>query len=167
MEHGIGVDAVVLGIATGVSVNPTLEVALLLEQVVEIECHDEGLALEEGLGDLSVPDEFVGVHRRVVISPTAVFADVGADLEPCRQTQQDLSAVAELPGIEVGIGLQLVACVLVGDVSVEGHFQPVIAEAEVQALVEVGGASGVLLCIRLTLCHIAHVVVISDTCVGT
>ena len=167
MKHGIGVDTVVLGIATGVGVDPTLEVALLLEQVVEIECHDEGLALEEGLGDLSVPDEFVGVHRRVVISPTAVFADVGADLEPCRQTQQDLSAVAELPRIEVGIGLQLVACVLVVDVSIECHFQPVVAETEIQALIEIGGAGGVLLCICLSLCHIAHIVIVTHTCVGS
>ena len=76
---------------------------------------------------------------------------------------EELSSVVELPRIKVGIGLELVARVLVVDVSVERHLKPVVTVAEGDTLVEVGGLRGVLGCISLVLCHIAHIVIISHT----
>ena len=61
MEHGVAVNAVVAGIATTVGVDPALVVRLLTQQVVEVQGYDKGLALEEGFGHLTVPDELVCV----------------------------------------------------------------------------------------------------------
>ena len=49
MEHGVRVDAVVLGVAAPRGIHPPLIVALLMEDVVKIEGYDECLALEERL----------------------------------------------------------------------------------------------------------------------
>ena len=76
MEHGVRVDAVVAGVAAPGGAHPALVVALLAEKVVEIECDDERLVLEEGLGDLTVPQQLVGVGRGVVVSPAAVLVFV-------------------------------------------------------------------------------------------
>ena len=105
MEHGVAVDAVVASIATGVGVHPSLVVALLLEKVVEVESHDKSFTAEEGFGDLSVPNQFVGVHGGVVVATTAMFADVGAYLESCWKSEEHLATIAELPCVEVGVRL--------------------------------------------------------------
>ena len=62
VEHGIGVNAIILGVATTGGVHPAFIVGLLAEQVVEVECYDERLVLQEWFRYLSVPQQFVGVH---------------------------------------------------------------------------------------------------------
>ena len=74
VEHGIRVDAVVLGIGTGHSSKGTAQGALLVQQVVELDHHGEGFALEEALRELGVPYQFVGVHRLVAVSSSAALA---------------------------------------------------------------------------------------------
>ena len=167
VKHGVGVDAVVARVAASAGVDPPFVVALLAEEIVEVKRHDKRLALEERLGELPVPDELVGVARGVVIAAAAVRVEVSGELEALWQPQHDLPAIAKTPGVEVGRWLQLVARVLVVDVAIDGHLQPVVAEAEVQTLVDVGGTGGVLLCIGLFLSHVAHVVVVAQACVGT
>ena len=166
MEHSVAVDTVVAGVAAAGGADPPLVVGLLAEEVVDVEGHDEGLALEEGFRQLAVPDELVGVHRRVVVAPTAVLAQVAAQLEAHGQAQQELSAVAELPGVEVGIGLQLVAGVLIVDVAVERHLEPVVAEAGIEALAQVGRAGGVFLGVAVGPGHVVDVVVVAQAGVG-
>ena len=77
MKHGVGVDAVVAGVAAPVGIDPTFIVALLSEKVVEVERHNQRLALEERLGELSIPDELVGVARWVIVATAAVFMQIG------------------------------------------------------------------------------------------
>ena len=55
VKHGIAVDAVVAGVATSVSIYPTLVVALLAKEVVEVQCHNKAFVLEERLRYLAVP----------------------------------------------------------------------------------------------------------------
>ena len=105
MEHCIAVDAVVLGVAAACGIDPPLIVALLSKQVVEVKRNNERLVTQESLGHLSVPDEFVSVHGVVVISSPTSLMKVAADLESCRQSEEELSAIVELPSIEIGIGL--------------------------------------------------------------
>lgn len=119
MEHGIGVDAVVLCVAAAGGIHPAFVIALLPEQVVEIEGYDKSLAFQETLGELTIPYKLVGVHRRVVISSTAVFVDVCAEFKTKRKSQEQLTAIAEPPSVEVGIGLQLVTCMLIVEVCIE------------------------------------------------
>lgn len=158
MQHRVGVDAVVTGIASAGCSHPSLVVALLLQEVIEIERHHEGFASEECLGYLTVPDKLVRVHRWVIISPSAMLTQVGAELETQGETNEHLTTIAELPGVEVGIGLQFVAGMLIVHITIQRHFEPRIAEADVESLIQVCGTGGVLLGIRLLLCHITHIV---------
>ena len=89
VEHGIRVDAVVLGIGTGHGSKGTAQGALLVQQVVELEQHGEGLALEEALRYLSVPYQLVGVHR-VAEHHEAVKQEFGDEV---RQHTDDLDEV--------------------------------------------------------------------------
>ena len=109
VEHGIRVDAVVSRLAPAGGIHPSLVVALLAQEVIEVEGHDEGFAFEEGLRHLSVPYQLIGVHRRVVVSTAAILVYLAAHLYSQWQAQEEMSSIVELPGIEVGIGLQLVA----------------------------------------------------------
>lgn len=77
MKHGIAVDAVVAGVAAPVGIHPSLVVALLPQEVVEVKRHDEGLALEERLRYLTVPDEFVGIRGGVVVTSSAILMQIG------------------------------------------------------------------------------------------
>ena len=54
---------------------------------------------------------------------------IRADLKALRQAEQHLAAEVELPRIEVGIGLQFVARMLVVAPSVERHLEPTVAIA--------------------------------------
>lgn len=111
---------------------------------------------------MSVPDQLVGVRRWVVISAAAVLVQIRADLKALRQAEQHLAAEVELPRVEVGIGLQLVARMLVVAPSIERHLEPAVTIAQVQPLGEIQRTRGVLLGISLMLCHIAHIVVCSE-----
>ena len=167
MQHGVRVNAVEAGIATTSGVYPTLVVALLSQQIVEVKGHDERLILEERLGYLTIPYQLVGVHRGIVIATTTALVQVHTQLEVERQAHQELSTVVKLPGIEVGCGLQLVAGVLVVELAIERHLDPIVTVAHGDALVQVSGTGGVLGGIGLILCHIAYQIVIAHTGIGT
>lgn len=139
MQHGVRVNAVEAGIATTSGVYPSLVVALLPQQIVEVKGHDERLILEERLGYLTIPYQLVGVHRGIVIATTTALVQVHAQLEVERQAHQELSTVVKLPGIEVGCGLQLVAGVLVVELAIERHLDPIVTVAHGDALVQVSG----------------------------
>ena len=114
---------------------------------------------------MSVPDQLIGVRRWVVVSAAAVLVQIRADLKALRQAEQHLAAEVELPRIEVGIGLQLVARMLIVAPSVERHLEPAVTIAQVQPLGEIHRTRGVLLGISLMLRHIAHIMVIASSCV--
>ena len=70
MEHGIRVDAVVTRLSAAVGIHPAAEVRLLAQEVVEVQGHDERLVSQERLRHLTVPDQLVGVLRRVAVTTT-------------------------------------------------------------------------------------------------
>ena len=167
MEHGVRVDAVVASVTSPVGIHPTFVVALLIKKVIEVEGHNKRLALEESLRNLTVPYQLVGVRRRVVIASATVLVQIGRDFEALGQTQHHLSAVAEPPSVKICRWLQFVTRMLVVHIAVNRHLQPVVTETEVQALVQVRGARGVLLSVSLALCHIADIIIIAQARVGT
>ena len=109
VKHGIAVDAVVAGIATPVGIHPTLVVALLAKEVVEVQCHNKAFVLEERLRYLAVPDEFVGIRRGVIETSPAILVQIGRELETHGLLQHQLFAIAEAPGVKIGTGLPLIA----------------------------------------------------------
>ena len=80
-----------------------------MKNIVELQHDSQGLALEEALRYLGVPDEFVGVHRRLVIASTTLHVEVGGKGCTPRGCDSQHTAIGELPGIEVVIRLEIVA----------------------------------------------------------
>ena len=159
MEHGIAVDAVIPCIATLEGVDGTAEVALLVQQVVELEQHGEGLALEEALRYLSVPYQLVGVHRVVVISTAAAFGDIGRECRTPGGIEAERGSIAELPCIEVALALQLVAAVHIVDRPVEFYRSPSFTITHIELFTQIQRAGAVFLHTACTVQgEVAHVV---------
>lgn len=68
VQHDIAVDGVVLRVRSHRGGDGAAQVALLMEQVIELEHHGERPAFEEALRELHVPDELIGVERVVGIA---------------------------------------------------------------------------------------------------
>lgn len=145
VEHGIRVDAVVLGIGTGHGSKGTAQGALLVQQVVELDHHGEGFALEEALRELGVPYQFVGVHRLVAVSSSAALAQVCAQAHAPGHGGCDARSVRELPGVHVARCLKLVAGMVVVEGSVEVDLKPVVAIAHGDSFAHLSLLGGVLL----------------------
>ena len=62
MQHGIAVDAVILGITALHGIDDAAEIALLVQDVIELQADGERFASEESMTDLGVPYQFVGIH---------------------------------------------------------------------------------------------------------
>ena len=129
MEHGVARDGVVLRIRATHRADRADEGGLLLEDIIELQGDGERPALEEALRDLRIPDELVGIHRRVVIASATLHVDVrGEGGAPWgRDTQH--RAISELPRVEVVLRLQVVARMGVGQRAVEFELEPVVAVA--------------------------------------
>ena len=109
MEHTVARDGVVLRIRAAHRADRADERGLLLEDIIELQRDSERLALEETLRDLCIPDEFVGIHRRVVVASPALHVDVrGEGRAPWRRDTQHRT-ISELPRVEVVLRLQVVA----------------------------------------------------------
>ena len=162
VEHGIRVDAVVLGIGTGHGSKGTAQGALLVQQVVELDHHGEGFALEEALRELGVPNQFVGVHRIVAVSSSAALAQVCAQAHAPGHGGCDARSVRELPGVHVARCLKLVAGMVVVECSVEVDLKPVVAIAHGDSLAHLCLLGGVLLRGLPVEAQIAHCVGVGE-----
>ena len=108
MQHGIAVDAIILGVGALIGVDRTREVALLAQQIIELDAHTKRTAFKEALRKLSIPHQFVGVKRTVGISATTVLVQVGGELHAPRKGEIECSTVCKLPSVEVVLQLKLI-----------------------------------------------------------
>lgn len=69
MEHEVTIDTVIFRIRAHHLVDGTCEVALLVQYIVELQ-HYAQVALHEGMAYLCIPNQFIGVHRRVAVATT-------------------------------------------------------------------------------------------------
>lgn len=77
VQHGIAVDAVIFGVAALHGINGSAEVALIVQDVVELQRQCEVALFQQTLRQLHVPHQFVGVHSLVVVATTTVLMQVG------------------------------------------------------------------------------------------
>ena len=113
VQHGIIVDCVILHIAALHGVDGAAEVALVVQDVVELNHHRQRLTLEEALRYLRVPYKLVCVQRLVVISAAAVLMQIRRKICAPRTCHVERGTVCELPCVEVALCLQFVAHMVV------------------------------------------------------
>ena len=124
VNHAIGVDGVVPRVAAHLCVDGAAHVALLVQDVVELQADGGGVAFEEALGDLGVPYKFVRVHRGVGIATARTHGKVGRKGHAPREVEVGVGAVGEVPRIHVGVRLQLVARVLITYAAEDAYIKP-------------------------------------------
>ena len=120
-----------------------------MEDIVELQRDGEGLALEEALRQLGIPDELVGVHRGIVVATTALHVHIGGEGGTPGGGNAYHTAIGELPRVEVVVLLQVVTRTGVANRTVELDLEPLIAVAGCEALIEGERVGDALL--RLTL----------------
>ena len=107
-----------------------------MEDIVELQRDGEGLALEEALRQLGIPDELVGVHRGIVVATTALHVHIGGEGGTPGGSDAYHTAIGELPRVEVVVLLQVVTRTGIADRTVELDLEPLIAVAGCEALIE-------------------------------
>ena len=135
MQHGIAVDAVVFRVAALHGINRSAEVALIVQDVVELQRQCEVALFQQTLRQLHVPHQLVGVHGLVVVATTTVLVQVGRQAGSPRSRQVHVDAVGKTPCVQIALFLQLVARVVIVHRSIQLYFQPFVAEAHPQTLV--------------------------------
>ena len=75
--HAIAVNGIVFRILAHRGADSTADVALVPQDIVELDAYRSGIAFQEILRDLGVPYQFVPIHAGVCISAAGVLRDVG------------------------------------------------------------------------------------------
>ena len=144
-QQGVACDSICPSIRARVGRDIPAEVALLGQYVIEAQHHYKFSALQESLRYLSIPYEFIGVHRSIVEASSAVHPEVAREPHSPRSLHLNVHAIIEAPGIEVTLGLQHVARMLIAQMPTGRDIEPVVMKAEIQPLAELSGAHKVLL----------------------
>ena len=76
MHHHIAVDGIGPRIRALCCRDGAADVAPFAQDIIPLHRHRGGVAPQEALRELRVPDEFVGVHRLVIVSAAAALVDV-------------------------------------------------------------------------------------------
>ena len=145
MQHGIAGDGIILGIAALHGRHITTECRLAAQDVVHLERQGKGLAAQEGVRQLCIPYQFIGVHRLVVVSATTIHIDARREGRTPGSRQLQVGTVGECPCVEVVVGLQLTAGMQILQRTIQFKLQPVVTVAGCQALTDSGRAGGRLL----------------------
>ena len=100
-QHGKRIDRIILRIATHTLVYHSSKVALVLQNIIELQIYDEVLCTKEALAYLYVPYQFVGIERRIVITSAAAHVHIGRQLCVPRQCYLHAATVSERPSVKI------------------------------------------------------------------
>ena len=79
MEHSITIHGIILRIATPVGCQITGEIALLTEDVIELESHYQTTMREQLLRDLRIPYHLSGVEICIAVASSHTLIDIGIE----------------------------------------------------------------------------------------
>ena len=99
MKEGVGGQDVVEGLGAALRVDAVADVRELAEHIEAVELQEQ-VAVHKSLCDACIPDEFVGVHRRVAIASARVHGQVCGELEVPRQFNLSGETVVEVEDID-------------------------------------------------------------------
>lgn len=128
VKHAVAVDGVVAHVGAGSGVDHAAHIALLVEDVVELQGDGGGILPQKTLGDLEVPEQFVGVHGGIAVTAAAVLRDVGGEAHVPRQIEVAAHAVGEGVGVQIGCRGGGTLGVVVAEGTVGGKFYYIGAE---------------------------------------
>lgn len=113
MYHEVGIDGIVPRVYTLRSGQSTADITLLLQDIIELNADGSGTIAEEGLCNLRVPEQFVGIHRSIGVTTARTHADICRNTESKVKVKVGIGTVREVPRIHIGIFLNRSTCMLV------------------------------------------------------
>ena len=168
MQHRIAIYAIVLCIASLHRTNGTTEIALFLQNVIKLQRYRKSLAFEEALTQLCVPYKFIGIHRIVVISSTAILVNVGSQASTPRKIHCCITTISELPRIKITLTLEKVPRMSIIHRTVNCQFKPAITETCRKLFTQLGCLSRILLRIGISIkSKLSDIIIIPDICKRT
>ena len=95
------------------------------------------------MGDLGIPEQFVGVEALVTVTSFAVHVDIGGEVGPPWEGNPGVGTVEVVPSSEVVGGLQTILRVGKGGVVVDRDVEPFVPETERHLRGEIVGVGDV------------------------
>ena len=91
VQHAVAIYPIIFIYRTTVGCQLAGDGAMILQNVVHLE--GQACILEQGLGKLGIPNQFVAVHAAIRISSSALVADVGAKRHLPREDYLYISSI--------------------------------------------------------------------------
>lgn len=136
MYEEITVDAVEPGITSHLRCDAAADTVLLVEQVIELNA-EGGALVEEGLRQLQVPYQFIGIHAGIIVSASAVHGHIGGDAGIPRGGILQTGTIIETVSLHVGLCLETALGLVVHDMSEQAGFKQIPAIGSSEELSEV------------------------------
>ena len=124
VQHGIAGNGVDFLVSPTVGVDGTCKVGLFAQDVVPLQHHSKHLALEEAVRQLSIPQQFVGIQRLVVVAASAKTVEIGREAGTPRKGDARVATVVVIPRGKVVRCLQTILCMGIGSAAVQRHVEP-------------------------------------------
>ena len=109
VQHCIAGNGIILRITALHGVEDTANGRLLMQDIVELQRDGQCITPQERLRQLCIPNQFVGIHRCIAITTTALHIDIRSQLRTPRSRDTRHGTIRELPCIEVVVRLQFTA----------------------------------------------------------
>ena len=90
-----------------------------MQNVVPLQHYREPTSAQEGLRELGIPQELVGIHRLVGITAFAEHVEVGCEFHAPIKADVRVTTILEIPGRKVVRGLQTILCTGIRRTTVE------------------------------------------------
>ena len=90
-----------------------------MQDIIPLQHHGQRFSTQEAVRQLGVPDQLIGIERRIAIASFTEHVEVGREVAAPREGHSGVTTILEVPGRQVVRGLQTVLRTGVGGSSVE------------------------------------------------
>lgn len=168
VQHAIAIYGIVLCVAAHGCVYGAAYIALLVQNIIQLECHCERIAFQEARCYLSVPQEFVGVERRVVKASTTAHGQISRYRKPL-PWQFDIAtgSIGEVPRVHIVLRLHFVVGVRIVHRAIQRNLEHIVAIAKFKAFVQICCLNRIAHAVAIDiLAYVRHVVRIRNIGIG-
>ena len=100
MNHSIAVYIIIIGVAALHGIHGSAEITHVLQYVIKLQRHTQGISLQEALAHLCIPYQFICIGSSI-IAPTGILMQVCRYTHIPRQIDIEVSSIRELPRVKI------------------------------------------------------------------
>ena len=123
MDHDVTVNGIVPRVRTLRSGDRTPNVTPFAQNIIPLHCDRGSIPFQETLRKFRIPNQFISIHRRIIISSTTALVYVGRETHVPRHIHLHVSPIRKVIRIQIRILLQIVPGMLVVDVAIHSYLK--------------------------------------------